>query len=369
MSAMDIVQVAKALPALKGIYDLLKKAEVERTDAMQKASERYDRVFLQNRVVAVEQQLQLLLANEELSEQELAEQLLDEQHQRVVRNIELEAFRESMDERTKMLAYAEAGCIDTSLTIAQKARAERAMRELDPDEIIGLYAMARTVGTEYDSEGRMTYDSVDEVRHEVWRRLENADALVAAGVARVSMLQGVPKVGMPTPHGAFVTRVGEHVLRIMRGYILHRKPMPIRIPGRGPEPTQEDVARAWALVDESGLGGFLKAVHKVPERRFEYSSPRERDGLDSLGALQVYVPDLTLFERATEIASKVDRGRLAAVVKRHPDRFDVLVGAEHRLLRVVVDHLHGLAPRGPHDSWQVREMKLHSLDDVGRGWA
>lgn len=369
MSGMAIVQIAKALPALKSIYDLLKKAEEARTEAMSKASDRYDRLFLRNRVEATEQQLRLLLANEELDEQALAEQLLDEQFQRLTRNIELEALRESMHERTKMLAYAEAGCIETSLTIAQKSRAERAMRELDPDEVIGLYAVARTVGTEYDAEGKDAYDSVDEVRYEVWRRLENPDALVAAGVARASVLQSTPKVGRPAAHGAFITRTGDNVLRIMRGYILSRKPLPIRIPGRGPEPTQEEVSDAWVLVNECGLGDFLRAVHKVPERRFEYSSPRERDGLDSLGALHVYIPDLTLFERATEIASNVDKTKIAVVVKHLADRFDMMVGARHRLLRVVVDHLHGLAPRGPHDSWQVYAMNLQSLNDVGRGWA
>lgn len=362
---MDIVQAAKAVPAFKSIYDLLKKAEMARTEAMRKGYERESQIFQMNRVTAIKQQLKLL-AGEELDEQGLAEQLLDEQHQRVVRNIGFEAAREAMDERIKMLAYAEAGCIDTSLTIAQKARAERALRELDPTDVLGLYVVSRTVGTEYDVEGKETFEDVDQLRHMVWRRFSNPDALPVAGVLRSAVLAKPGTWGKPTAEGAFFTQTGGYILRVMRGYILACKPLAIRIPGRGPDATPEEVADAWALVNESGLGDFLKAVHKVPERRFEYSSPRERDGLDSLGSLHVYVPDLALMGQANEIAAKSDKTKLV-VVKFLDNRFDMIIGARHRTLRVIVDHLHDMYPRGPHDTWGVYEMNLRTLDDVGRG--
>jgi hypothetical protein len=52
-----------------------------------------------------------------------------------------EASREAMRDRRIMLACASAGLIDPTMTIAEKARAIRALRELDPSDIRALYAL------------------------------------------------------------------------------------------------------------------------------------------------------------------------------------------------------------------------------------
>jgi hypothetical protein len=57
---------------------------------------------------------------------------------RVLDNYGYEAAREPMDERRRMLAYAAAGSVHHTLTIAQLARVERMIRELDPDDLVVL---------------------------------------------------------------------------------------------------------------------------------------------------------------------------------------------------------------------------------------
>ncbi|MGK3966350.1 hypothetical protein WMF38_19465 [Sorangium sp. So ce118] len=49
-----------------------------------------------------------------------------------------EASREAINERRRLLAHAAAGAMSPELTIGQKARVERTLRELDPDDVILL---------------------------------------------------------------------------------------------------------------------------------------------------------------------------------------------------------------------------------------
>jgi hypothetical protein len=62
--------------------------------------------------------------------------------QRVFRNFAYEASREAIAERRRLLAHASAGVLDPFFTIAQKARIERTMRELDPEDVRLLQKVA-----------------------------------------------------------------------------------------------------------------------------------------------------------------------------------------------------------------------------------
>jgi hypothetical protein len=53
-------------------------------------------------------------------------------------NCAIEAQREPIDERRRMLAYAAAGGGPTCLSVAQLSRAERTIRELDPTDVLVL---------------------------------------------------------------------------------------------------------------------------------------------------------------------------------------------------------------------------------------
>ena len=65
---------------------------------------------------------------------------------RVHLNLRIEASREAIDERLGMLAYVEAGTTDAAIkgmSIAEVARVERTIRELDPDDVRRLSRLPR----------------------------------------------------------------------------------------------------------------------------------------------------------------------------------------------------------------------------------
>lgn len=108
-------------------------------------------------------------------------------------NFGLEATRESMDERFRMLTYASAGAFDVTISIAEAARAERVIRELDPSDIMVLRSV-KFGGAPADE------------------RTER-DVLIGAGCLR--MITG-PDDGRML--GYFVTSTGELVLQLLRAY-------------------------------------------------------------------------------------------------------------------------------------------------------
>jgi hypothetical protein len=72
-------------------------------------------------------------------EAQLRGRALDPEFRRLLFNFGIEAAREAIEERFRMLVHATAGAFNvTSLTIAQTARAERTIRELDPEDITAL---------------------------------------------------------------------------------------------------------------------------------------------------------------------------------------------------------------------------------------
>jgi hypothetical protein len=69
--------------------------------------------------------------------------LSDRQFFRLERNYEFEAVREVTDGRSRMLAFAAAWSVDPDLTVAQLARVERAIREIDPADVEVLKLLGR----------------------------------------------------------------------------------------------------------------------------------------------------------------------------------------------------------------------------------
>jgi hypothetical protein len=93
------------------------------------------------RDIQVEQRLEALVAAAK-DQQAFCERVVamfdDLQFQRLHLSLEFEALREATDTRREMLKYAAAGLSDPDLSLDDKARAERALRQLDEVDVLRL---------------------------------------------------------------------------------------------------------------------------------------------------------------------------------------------------------------------------------------
>jgi len=132
----------------------------------------------------------------------------DPQLLRLLDNFGYEASRETIDERRRLLAHAAAGAMMPELTIAQKARVERVLRELDPEDVVALHRI------------RSAADAV--LRHKEWSTSgASADALVGSGCVRAftpEVYDAVPVV--------VVTTLGSWILEMCNSYVLAAQPVP-----------------------------------------------------------------------------------------------------------------------------------------------
>jgi hypothetical protein len=145
------------------------------------------------------QQLADMMARVQNLEAKLHERVLDPQFGRLVDNYGLEATRESTDERFRMLTLATAGAFDVTMTIAQASRAERTLRELDPEDI-ALLRKPRAP-REINSDATISDDDMS--------------ALLASGCffrERRTRGPGVDQISYER------TKLGELVLKVLRAY-------------------------------------------------------------------------------------------------------------------------------------------------------
>jgi hypothetical protein len=132
-------------------------------------------------------------------EEKLGDRADDEEFQGLVDNFGLEASREALGERRRLLAHASAGAFDVTMTIAQAARAERVLRHLDPVDIERLRRVE-------------LFKRYDEHSPDGARR-EDLDVLVGQGC--VSTTWGAGSVASYS-----ITSTGHLVLRLLRSYQL-----------------------------------------------------------------------------------------------------------------------------------------------------
>jgi hypothetical protein len=138
------------------------------------------------------------------------DELLSHEFFWLLANYDLEAAREATDERRRMLAFASAGSVNLDLTIAQLARVERTIRELDPGDVDELSTLARA--TELFS------------RSDVHSVALFTSGCVWLGEKSFGMFSDDPRPGGPIPREVFLTATGEHVLKVLDGYIRARTP-------------------------------------------------------------------------------------------------------------------------------------------------
>lgn len=152
------------------------------------------------------------------------EQLVaDPEFVRISANYGYEACREAIDERRRMLAFASAGSVNIDLTIAQLARVERTVRELDPEDVHRL----ATICNMTDEPPTSDDPSV--------RRQQVSGNRQLTGMARYGVLEGTSSLAVLTASGCvhqykpslnpgneqlFVTDVGSWVAKVTSGYVV-----------------------------------------------------------------------------------------------------------------------------------------------------
>ncbi|MFO0685353.1 MAG: hypothetical protein U0234_25060 [Sandaracinus sp.] len=158
----------------------------------------------------------------------VARLLADGEMQRVWRNIAFEAQREAIDERRRMLAYAIVGTVSSAdrLSVAQVARVERTMRELDPHDLHVLADVSRIPMPTWRTTAQ---NSTDEERSRVHNeakaahRRRMAALRSTAGSADVLQAAGCIRVFNPAILDSYeciiVTDIGDWVLAVADPYL------------------------------------------------------------------------------------------------------------------------------------------------------
>lgn len=121
----------------------------------------------------------------------------------VWRNLGYEATREAIDQRRRMLAYAAAGSLAGGESIAQVSRIERALRQLDPDDILWLDEIEHAEFPDCPVAAKLA-------RGMTWDGCPSRDALLLAGCVRELNVWGT---------GVDVSTIGRGVLAIMEAFV------------------------------------------------------------------------------------------------------------------------------------------------------
>lgn len=175
--------------------------------------------------------------------------LEDHQFARIFKNFTFEAMREAIDERSRMLEHAAVGVgmLDPAISIEQKARIERTLRTLDPEDVLYLYGASR-IPIHHRNSG-----------HSMANFLNGAlsgDVLVSSGCIRMEA-EGSGGLGEGVWTTARITPLGLGVLKVLHTYTSVRT-LPFIVPGReaGPQDRSEQEARQ-ILNKIKGLNDFV----------------------------------------------------------------------------------------------------------------
>jgi hypothetical protein len=167
---------------------------------------------------------------------------------RLLANYARAADSEPIDERRRMLAFAAAGLVDVTLTVAEHSRVERILRELDPEDVLWLRVLSQSSANHY---GDTLVGSPAAIRYWLWvHETPSPDVLTSAGCLRIVHPLFAGGAQSP-PEEAHVTTEGNKVLRVLRPYFRAR-PLPKVPPGRGPRPGDRSEGAAWAMIDACG---------------------------------------------------------------------------------------------------------------------
>lgn len=184
-------------------------------------------IDLRRHTVAQLRLLESTAANAAETGRRLAELVEDPEFVRVQNNYGYEACREAINERRRMLAFASAGSVNLELSIAQLARVERTVRELDPTDILALQQVARIADPPRPArDDRMDYRNQLQPWHESCGRqaqtrfvILNEGGSLPVLSASGCVLVAVDTAGFSPKNSLTVTELGARVLRVLHAYL------------------------------------------------------------------------------------------------------------------------------------------------------
>lgn len=234
------------------------------TEGFKEARDEMFREWLVEEKNAVAERFADLMPRVERLEEKVDARGEDTEAHGVYANYASQAYREPIAERRRMLAHAAAAIIEVRLTIAEHARVQRRIDELDPADVLTLYGLSRTYGYVFNGQ---RYTSEKEMRAALLETVPGAgDALIAAGCVRlVGGVSGGSYImtedsAEPTHPDLLITDIGRLVLRVLRTYCCARE-VPFAIPGRERHPDERSREQALAVLDE--IGPIRKALAAV----------------------------------------------------------------------------------------------------------
>ena len=287
--------------------------------------------FEKNVVANLQAEFQELLSNGIELKSRLKALEEDPQFLFVRRNVGFEAAREALDERRLMLSHVAAGLYEESLSIEQKARVERKLRDLDTHDVRVLYGLSRVAAQRAEA-----------VRHKLWRDSgASADLLLGAGCLREVIKEGA--FGGAAPRELWLSEVGHEILRAARSYVALRG-APFDVPGRErrAEDRSDEDARACVARHPtlSSLLGKLRSMR----RNWKVFVRRESAGQVSPNSPPyphlAFQADLQMRMMLDQITGELAGGELSLTTRDHegppPSVLGFLAGSED-LLRYIAE--------------------------------
>ena len=277
---------------------------------------------------------------------------------RILASFAFEAMREALPARKEMLAAAAAYLLLTDMPIEEKARCERALRQLDALNVMQLYGLSRVVSKYLHGED---VKNADVVRHGAWLSLEDREVLTSAGCVSITPVALSFSGNERATAALRLTKTGKLVLRVLADYT-NRGVVPFTPHGRerATDARSPEDARAFF---KSEVPGLLHALRPLVRRVSPY--PARYDFPDVGRRNQVVAPARPRepAEIYVDGVAKEEAERIGAMKPFHPITHENLrLGRDFNVVAVHGGEQFGrwfVRVHGPHDVLSV------IADDLG----
>lgn len=356
MEPITAIKLAsKVVLSIPGVKEYIKRLPDPNTPTFLAARDEMFREWTVEHANLIEENYRYFEARVDKLEELVAQRADDNEAKAVYANYASQAYREPIDERRIMLAHATAGIIDVRLTVAEHARVQRRLDELEPDDVVTLWAVANTCGRVLD---KSQYRDDMELRYAFWQQQPNAEALQAAGCVRALASGG--GLGSGASNGLLVTGFGRLVLRVLRSYLRTRRSRVV-VPGREVLDGSRSEQEAWAIIPAS-LRSMLIPLVARPNSGARYDVPKWSH--DPNGGGLVPPPANGAAWLQVENLTDDEARALHAIAPYDPRKDEVMHGRPRETLGLeILQHDHrGAYVRlhGPHDAlrWLADELDV-----------
>ncbi|MFO0736433.1 MAG: hypothetical protein U0270_11150 [Labilithrix sp.] len=286
----------------------------------------------------------------------------------VLMNYESAAAREPIEERRKMLAHAAAAIVDVRMTVAEHARVQRRLDEIEPADVLALYGLSRTYGYVYKQK---RYGSEDVMRGVLLDDVGCGEALESAGCVQRRAPKGTYGGRLER---VIVTSFGHLVLKVLRTYCRTRA-IPFEVPGREVIAGERGREFAHATLDAlstdgRSFAGAVAAVALSEGHECRYSAPTcslttAHDGDNEQPNVKPPLPDGAAWI-AIDNVEQGEAEQLQAFAPPASGTAPPMHGTPTKEVRVHVQKQHhgnfAVQIHGPHD------VLRHLADDLDIRW-